>query len=220
MVFGEILEPSSRALWEDDLEFSETFDETLTWNDPKVPLVINNIFICDTLRIVAVFNKCVIGDANAINQLSLGNTKIYRLLNDDYVVTCNGTDVLPGLITEKLAQWLKVARSIFVITSNLTTLLQNTAEKSPCVIRALSYKTINAYPQLESPNMIAGLSASIFSFCIHCNLPSTLYICYFDEVPLDSLNTQILLNLLRKLSLKVLKHYEYEPTFLYNNLYV
>ncbi|KAK4878633.1 hypothetical protein RN001_011139 [Aquatica leii] len=221
MLFGEIIEPNTRALCEDDAEYPENYECNLSWNITEVPDGINNLYISESLRITTLFQKCVIGSTKSYAELTPGNVQIYRVSNDDdYAIICKSTDIIPGLIVEKLEQWLELAKNVVVITSGLITLLQNSHETSPCIIRSLCYKTNSVHPKLEVPNMITGLSASVFSYCVHNDRPCTLYIGFFDEVPLDSLNTHSLLNLFEQLNLRISKRYTFEPTNQFNNLYV
>ncbi|KAF5284262.1 hypothetical protein FQR65_LT00263 [Abscondita terminalis] len=220
MLFGEIIEPSTRAFCDDDPQYLENYRCDLVWDVDQVPETIDNLFVAESTRITTLFHKCLLQNANKYAELTPGYVRIYQAKNDYIVLICNVSDIIPGLVVEALSRWLKSANSVYVITSGLLTSLQNSRASSPCVIRSLCYKTTSTYPKLEVPNMVTGLSASVLSYCIHIDRSCSLYIGFFDEASLDSLNTYALLNLLETFGLRLHKRYEFENSNQSNNLYI
>lgn len=228
MQFGEIVEPSTRALWDDEITDYPENEINYVWlGNSEVPKVVNNVFIGETNQILSVYESCIILSRKPLCELKDTGVKIYQIENNNYIITKASSTAIIGKITELIIPWLKAAKEIYTITSNLLTLYQsnNVAEmtSSPCIIRKLETSIIKKtgnYFNLDVPNLVTGLSASVLSYCKHENLPCILYIAFFDEVTLDSLNTTELTNLLKHLGIKTVKEYVSISKIADNNLYM
>ncbi|KAB0791545.1 hypothetical protein PPYR_03345 [Photinus pyralis] len=219
MVFGEIVEPSTRALCTD--EFSENEILELSWNaTPTIASAINKVFVIETAPLLSFFKMCILGDQEPICKLNETNVKVYELHDNDYIITCENSKATAGHITEKVAPWLKQASEVVVLTSGLVSLLENSDKRSSCIIKQLAYNTERVHPNLDVPNLVTGISASVFSYCVHTNTSCSLFKIFFDELPLDSINTMPLLDLIETVGLNVLKTYKLEATASHSNLYI
>lgn len=99
----------------------------------------------------------------------------------------------------------------------------NTFEERPAaILRYLSNDDISfSCKKLEPPNLIIGLGANIFSYCIHANLKCTFFIAYMDALPLDSINAGPLVELFKQMNLPVENYnLDLKNSIVTNNLYM
>ncbi|KAF2898863.1 hypothetical protein ILUMI_07321 [Ignelater luminosus] len=227
MVFGEIIEPSSRALWEDDfVDYLEDDEQQLQISGNfEVPDKIDKFFIGETGNIISILQKCVLQNTAPICNMVGSGATLYKINHTSYALVYKPqTNVAVGKITEELIPWLNAASNIYVLTSSTLTSLQNSNlnETSPCIIKFLSSKKEKSelYSRLEVPNLVTNLSASILSYSIHKGLTCSLYVGFLEDAPLDSLNTRPLLDLLCNLGINSIKGYVLEDKLPLNNLYM
>ncbi|KAK5638008.1 hypothetical protein RI129_012303 [Pyrocoelia pectoralis] len=210
MVFGEIIEPSTRALCNDEYDDGEICD--LSWKvTPCTPTTVKKLFITDTTPLLSVFKVCILSDVKPKYELNETNLKIYEICDNNYVIASDDPKTISGNITEIIAPWIKCAAEVIILT---------TASDLPSGIKQLSYKMRSIHPKLDVPNLVTGISASVFSYCVHINKNCSLFKVFLDEAPLDSINTVPLLNLIKTLGLNVLKMYKFQETSCYSNLYI
>nr|CAI5868421.1 unnamed protein product [Callosobruchus analis] len=188
LLFGEIVEPSTRALIDDEFdEYPEYTEPSLEYEgDLSVPTKIHSLFFIETERIKKVFSTCMLEHLSPMCKIKNAGIDIIQHFHD----------------------WITRATKIYGITSESSGNYQtmDTGSKPPSIIRTLtSGSTDFNIPNLEPPNLITGLGANVLSYCIHLGLSCCLFIVYFDSSLLDSLNVGPLIELSKKLELPLKK---------------
>ncbi|KAJ8961644.1 hypothetical protein NQ314_005896 [Rhamnusium bicolor] len=226
MVFGEIIEPSTRALIDEDLEEYPEFIESIPkWEgNLEVPQEIETLIFIETEKVLKLFENCVLEEEKVFSEIINAGIKVYNVHKNKYIVVFSEKKELScGEITELFDKWITTAQNIFTITSESICNYQNISlsEKPVSLIRFLSNNVSETfgYNKLESPNLVSGLGASVLSYCIYLGLPCTLFIAYVDTSPLDSVNMGPVLNLLKRIKLTV-KSTKMKITSSSSNLYM
>ncbi|KAJ3665464.1 hypothetical protein Zmor_000958 [Zophobas morio] len=209
MVFGEIVEPSTRALIDDEFEEYPTYTKPqLIWEgNVGVPSNLNTLIFIEGNKLMKLFNALVLNSEMLYSSLNSENINIYNATNNTYIVSYVKKDLTTGEIIEELSQWLRKAKNIYAVVSEPISAYQNLnlSEKPETLIRKLSTDTADTFncEKLESPNLVSGLGAGVVSYCIHSGLKSTLFVVYMDNSPLDSINTSPVVQLMKSLNLSV-----------------
>ncbi|KAJ8945864.1 hypothetical protein NQ318_002703 [Aromia moschata] len=226
MLFGEIVEPSTRALIEDDLEEYPEYTESVPeWEgSSETPRDINGLLFIETEKIGKLFYSCVLGENKPLSKIKNAGIEVFDIGNKQYVVIFSEKkDFTCGEVTELFDPWIRKAKRTFTITSDSIGNYQNSnfTEKPVSLIRTVSNDPSKSfgYEKLESPNLVSGLGASVLSYCIHLDLKCTLFVLYIDTSPLGSVNMEPLLKLVTKLDIPV-KHTEMKISTSSSNLYM
>ncbi|XP_044258416.1 uncharacterized protein LOC123007277 [Tribolium madens] len=209
MVFGEIVEPSTRALIDDEYEeYREYIKPELKWEGTfKAPPDLDTLIFVEGSKILKLFDALVLNKRDLVCMLKVAGIEIFNGKNGKYIVTYTKQEITTGEIIEELVEWLRKAAHIYALTSESAASYQNLQmiEKPETLIRKLSTES-NCFPnykKLESPNLVSGLGADVLSFSIHTGLKSTLFVVYMDNSPLDSINTSPIIQLIKLLDLNV-----------------
>ncbi|XP_018579485.1 uncharacterized protein LOC108917406 [Anoplophora glabripennis] len=209
MVFGEIVEPSTRALIDEDLEEYPEYTESIPdWEgSTEPPGNIDTLIFIETGRVTGIFRNCVLGDQKANSKINNAGIEIFDITAHKYlVVFTEKKEFTCGEIVELLDRWIRAAKHIYTITSESIYSYQNVNlyEKPVSLVKALSNDANSkgfGYSLLEPPNLVTGLGASVLSYCVHIKLKCNLFVMYVDTSPLDSLNMGPLLHLIKKLDI-------------------
>ncbi|KAK9881948.1 hypothetical protein WA026_018142 [Henosepilachna vigintioctopunctata] len=211
MVFGEIVEPSSRAFLDDEsIDFPEYESPEFRWtNKLEIFSDIDSIVFTETKRINELFEKIILHNYVLVNSLNncLNLYKREHSLIAVYKEPKVTEDKLTtGQIVEALEPFLKKIKQIYTITSST---LMSYCEKSKkkenleCFVESLSTK--NSYNfgvrKLIAPNLISGLGSNIFSYCIYNNLICSSFIFYLNNTPPDSINSKPIIELAKNMCL-------------------
>ncbi|KAG5882133.1 hypothetical protein JTB14_005962 [Gonioctena quinquepunctata] len=229
LVFGEIVEPTTRALIDDELEdYPEYIEKRPEWEGScETPSDIDTLLFLETEKVKKLLFCCVLGDLKPIGRLKNAGVEIYNVKKNIYIIThFEHGELNTGQIVDAFGKWISTARKTYAITSESINIYQdiNLTEKPSSLIRMLSSnqnETIK-YNKLQAPNLVTGLGANVLSYCIHIGLKCTLLIAYIDNAPLDSINIGILLELFRKLHIPVIKNVfnEHIEDISSSNLYI
>ncbi|ENN79632.1 uncharacterized protein LOC109534643 [Dendroctonus ponderosae] len=214
MMFGEIVEPSTRALILDADELDELpayKNPIYEWQGDSQPqLDIDNLIFADSPTVLQICSY-ITKNIQPVAQILQEGLAIYKL-DRNYLVVFNGKskDLVVGQLVEVLAPWLRKAQNIHGITSVQTSLFQpwDVYKGSPPITFSRCLTTHQTVPyefckRLESPNLIQSFTASILSYCTHSNLHASLWIVYTDNAPLDSENSAELIRLFRTLGIQM-----------------
>ncbi|XP_066254254.1 proteasome assembly chaperone 1 [Euwallacea similis] len=227
MLFGEIVEPSTRALILDDEDLEEVpqyQSPSYEWQgSPDPPAAIETLFIGESKKVLQTL-LFVISNSQQVATLVNEGLTIYKI-DKNYLITFDrkSKDLVIGEIVELLSPWIKNAKYIHCITSSPVSAFQ-TLEKTSSEItfsRCISTDVevpYNFCKRLEAPNLIEGLSASILTYCVCCNINASLWIIYMDNMPLDSANGAEIVKLFRILGIKVAIDFKCDD--LSSNLYI
>ncbi|CAH0553972.1 unnamed protein product [Brassicogethes aeneus] len=208
MLFGEIVEPSTRALIYDEEEYPNYTKVEPVWDGDSTLKNINTLLFIESNKITTLIKKFVIGDEKPIKKLNNGGLKVYNFAGDKYIVLVEEqTTYCNGEIIEILKDWISNAKSVYTVTSDSISSYQNNDmhEKPEVVLRSLTNKsnTLGCI-NLEIPNLVTGLGASVLSYCKHFDLSCELFVVYMDNSPLDSRNTGPVLEMVKKMGFSVL----------------
>ncbi|KAK3925860.1 Proteasome assembly chaperone 1 [Frankliniella fusca] len=220
-LFGEIVEPVSRALYidessdeEDNLEDSGTNVTKVNWEDdtpssPATILVFYGQLAADFLQKVlhglnpksaAHLKEKLLSRNKVPKELNL---QIYKLSNGIYGCFCPNVDIgkSSSLVLEELVPIFKRCNQVIVVCSLPAPFFKgndSTLDLPSAFMRALYTSTFDqkdvVAPLLESPNLVTGVPASILSWCEVFDKPGCLYVSYTDSPHLDSISAEPLVN--------------------------
>jgi hypothetical protein len=113
MVFGEIVEPSTRALIDDDYEeYPDYVKPDLNWiGDVKVPSDLNTLIFVEGSKVLNLFRSLILASQKPYCNLESGSIQVYKLSNGKYIVTYIQKDITTGEVCIKLIK----KKSLFVI---------------------------------------------------------------------------------------------------------
>lgn len=213
MVFGEIIEPTTRApILDDELEDLPEYKEpTFEWEgNITPPNDIETLVFVETQKVLKVCLS-ITQEIQPVARLKNDGLSIYKF-NNKYLVEFNGKtrNLVIGEIVELMTPWLNKAKSIHGVTSALISTFQPSEilrENSPITFtRCLTNLDNVPYSfckRLETPNVAKELGASVLTYCIHSNVKCSLWVIFTDNTPIDSINSSEIVKLLKKLGFGV-----------------
>uniref|UniRef100_A0A182P707 Proteasome assembly chaperone 1 n=1 Tax=Anopheles epiroticus TaxID=199890 RepID=A0A182P707_9DIPT len=231
--FGEIVEPSTRAFWDDyDEEVADeenTFATSLEWiwyhdqeeltDEQEMQKTLASPFrfvIVEGQKVGGFIGKVLQdGQCKPICQLSCGTVSVFHL-PDEKLLLCVSEELEPnlfGAIAQKLSRWVEAAETVSTVSLQPAVLYKGLAEheqEKVCFIKALgSVETFLAdIGPLEAPNVITGVAAGVASYRKFSGKQSVVYGCYLDSVILDSVSSAPILRLLKALRVPCADRYE------------
>uniref|UniRef100_A0A182NA66 Large ribosomal subunit protein mL66 n=1 Tax=Anopheles dirus TaxID=7168 RepID=A0A182NA66_9DIPT len=240
--FGEIVEPSTRAFWDDYDEEAETSGpssaplEWIWYNDPEestgeqeLQKTLETPFhfvIVEGQKIGAFIRKVLLdGKSNPICSLSCGTVSIFHAPTEGVLLAVS-EELEPNLfgrITQKLSPWVEAAKTLSTVTLQPAVLYKGLTEQERekvCIIKALgTASTLPGVGPLEAPNVITGVAAGAASYRKFQGKQAAVYGCYLDSVILDSASSEPILRLLKALRVPCADRYEmkFKPS---SNLYM
>ncbi|XP_053669814.1 uncharacterized protein LOC128720185 [Anopheles nili] len=232
--FGEIVEPSTRAFWDDydeedendnllldplewiwynggEEESSEELEIQKTLQDPFRFVIIEGQKVSSFVQTAILNGKC-----NPMCQLSSGTVNLFHLPAEKLLL-CVSEELEPNLfgkITNKLSRWLDAAEGLTTISLLPAVMYKGLSEPEQdkvCFIKALNGNallSISGIGQLEAPNVITGVSAGAASYRKFRSKETAIYGCYLDSVILDSVSSAPILRLLKALQIPCADRYE------------
>ncbi|XP_030755704.1 uncharacterized protein LOC115882023 [Sitophilus oryzae] len=225
MVFGEIVEPTTRALILEDEDLENLPDyagPVFQWEGkPEPPDNIETLVFIESQKVIHIVNTLLKG-IEPVALIKDEGVFIYKF-NDRYLVLFTGqlNKLVLGEIVEILAPWLKKAKTIHAITTELINNLKP-AEKYRDVVTVTKCLTNSSElpygSRLETPNLIQGLGATVLTYCLCQKHQAYLWIVYTDHLPLDSMNSAELIKLLKFLGLDIKVSFKESPVV--SNLYM
>uniref|UniRef100_A0A0K8TQX4 Proteasome assembly chaperone 1 n=1 Tax=Tabanus bromius TaxID=304241 RepID=A0A0K8TQX4_TABBR len=216
MDFGEIVEPSSRAFWDDfeEVEDNCKIEVELQYQNPKsdcFPTELDRIIIIEGSNILEFLKATLIKGREPTCRIKNSLVTIYHF--EEYrTIVCISEENdlnLAGALTELLEPWLKVAKKVVTISIQPKILYkgeETTDMHNATFIRGIN-STLKNIPELETPNFITGLSAGAASWRYCQNMSISSYLAYVDSPTLDTLSTEPILKLLNDLEVKCDRKY-------------
>ncbi|XP_055547585.1 uncharacterized protein LOC129731529 isoform X2 [Wyeomyia smithii] len=219
--FGEIVEPSTRAFWDDYDESEEDRAplSPLEWNwlnEDNTEQKIDSIklfLILEGQAIASFVGTAVLKGRSPIARLKNGSTYIYSIPDQSVLVCLSEEKNLNNFsrITKKLVPWLDLAQQVIAISFQPSVMHKGTSMKDKeeaCFIRSLNGQHSDV-KELEAPNVITGLSAGALSYRKFTGqLMASAYVCFLDSSVLDSVSSQPVLRLLESLSIECDVNYQ------------
>ncbi|KAE8745164.1 hypothetical protein FOCC_FOCC008230 [Frankliniella occidentalis] len=218
-LFGEVVEPVSRALYIDESSDDEDTQEDLATNAVKVEWKDE---APNSLNTLLLFNGKLSGDfmlkvLQGINSKSavllkerlLTRSKvskeiqIYKLSNGVYGCLCPTVDIgNSNLVLNELLPVFKLSSQVIIVSTVPAPFYKGndpTLDLPSAFMRILYTSTFDSKdviaPLLEPPNMVTGVPASILNWCEVFKKPGCLYICYSDSNHLDSISAEPLVKI-------------------------
>ncbi|XP_056631220.1 uncharacterized protein LOC130441522 [Diorhabda sublineata] len=227
VLFGEIVEPSTRALIDEDLEeYPEYVEITPKWEgNYETPHEINSLIVIESRIVRDLLNDCILNNQKPICTLINGGIDIYSFKEKQYfVVYYEGKELNACQVVEAIEHWILKAKIIYTIKSDSIYNYQNPflLEKPAYIIKTISNIESNlSYTKLEQPNLVTGLGAAVLSYCIHQQIPKcTLIIIYLHQSQLDSFNSWPILDVFKKMGLSIQHCTIKDRVVNMNNLYM
>lgn len=236
MNFGEILEPSSRAFWDDfddELEgpdFHSKFLANVEWiwltenNILPINIKIQLLVVIEGTGIRDFIKSTILKDLRPIGISKNANIHAYYLLELKQMILFSEENDLnfSGKLTEFIQPFIEKAEH--VITFSLQSKVQYKGDDLESVQNEITFlRGINSklhyIKELNAPNFITGISAGVASLRYIKKLSITSYIGYTDPgSDLDGISVQPILKLFQDIGIKCDKKYisKYkDPSHLY-----
>jgi len=228
MEFGELIDPETRAFWEDydEFEAGNRNLENLSWkwmddelsNDYEVK-PFEKFFVIEGKRIFDFINKTTLKNAAPICQLESYKTAIYNFPEQNYVICLTeGNDIdVTAQITELLKPWLEKA-AIVVSLSFQAAYSYNTSKEfdKQCFVRTVANTDksnqleLEFVEPIEDSNIVYGVSAGVSTWRhVHAK-PFSCYAIYIDCPAVDSTVASPILKLFNALTIKCDSKYVYK----------
>ncbi|XP_058118013.1 proteasome assembly chaperone 1 [Anopheles ziemanni] len=229
--FGEIVEPSTRAFW-DDYDEQEESDSpanvVLEWlclngqdhasEEAAIQKTLQEPFrfvILEGQKISSFVTTAILrGSTSLAFQLSCGTVNVFHLPAEKLLV-CVSEEIEPNLfgsVTEKLSRWLEATESVITISLLPAVMYKGASEREQeqvCFIKALNKNVSLAdIGQLEAPNVITGVAGGAVSYRKFLGKDAAAYACFLDSVELDSVSSEPILRLLKALRVPCADRYE------------
>ncbi|XP_053693158.1 uncharacterized protein LOC128741390 [Sabethes cyaneus] len=213
--FGEIVEPSTRAFWDDYDESEEDRAPLppLEWNwlnEDNTEQKLNSIkllLILEGQAITSFVGTAVLKGRSPIARLAGISTYLYSIPEQEMLVCLSEEKILNNFsrITEKLIPWLSSAQRVIAISFQPSVMHKGTSaddKEKACFIRSLNGQ-LSEIRELEAPNVITGLSAGALSYRKFTGQQmASAYVCFLDSSILDSVSSKPVLQLLKLLSVE------------------
>ncbi|XP_053659425.1 proteasome assembly chaperone 1 [Anopheles marshallii] len=229
--FGEIVEPSTRAFWNDYDEEAADEETTLTklewiwYNDQEesseeqeMQKTLHPPFhfvIVEGQKVGSFIGKVLQnGQCKPICQLSCGTVSVFHLTTEKLLL-CVSEELDPNLfgqIAHRLSRWLDAAETVSTVSLQPAVLYKGLSEheqEKVCFIKALTgIQILDDIGLLEAPNVITGVAAGVASYRKFGGKDTAVYGCYLDSVILDSVSSEPILRLLKALRVPCADRYE------------
>ncbi|XP_052866686.1 uncharacterized protein LOC128272844 [Anopheles cruzii] len=226
--FGEIVEPSTRAFWDDydedeqdkppfePLEWIWFNDQDGTTEEVEIRKTLVDPFrmlIFEGQKVGSFVGAAILkGNNSPLLQLSSGTVSIFHVPSERLIV-CVSEEIDPNLfghITEKLAPWLDAADSVTSVSLQPAVLYKGAAEhelEKVCFIKGLS-GTAEGVGPLDPPNVLTGVAAGAVGYRKFRGKQAAVYGCYLDSIAIDSVSSEPILRLLKSIGLPCADRYE------------
>ncbi|XP_059620677.1 uncharacterized protein LOC132264473 [Phlebotomus argentipes] len=212
--FGEILEPVSRAFWDDydDLADNEEF-KLPEWNaeekDVICPEDVTSCIVIEGYKVEELMKLLLLKDANPIARLKSGSVSLYHLQHLGCLICLSEEKNLNyyGSITELLKPFIEKTPQVTCISIQPISMHRGErGSKEDDPDSAAFVRGINSvFPEIQSlkePNLITGVAAGVASWRKFHDLPAPCYVLYIEALRLDSQTIAPLVRILEKLGLQ------------------
>lgn len=194
-------------------------------NAEEYPTNINLFVVFEGQGITSFLNETILKNTMPVCQLVKGNASIYHLPNDITICVSEEKDLnLFSAITEKLEKWIKIANRVIGITFQPQVVYKGMNNKDAAkisFIKTLSTDTNeDEYEVLGVPNIVSGVVAGAVTWRKYNNLSATCYAIFLESLVFDSLSTQPIINLLKKLAIPCNDKFEFSKINTKSNLYI
>ncbi|CAO1405874.1 unnamed protein product [Diamesa serratosioi] len=202
--FGEILEPVSRAFYDDydEEDANATRIPELKWMNDKVttPKDLKNFVIVEGVNALNIINCPILNSKSSIVEILNHKVSLYEFSEQKLIICVAEEKDLNyfGVITELLKPWIEIAENVNCISIQSLSEYKHKDQQEGCLIRGIK-SNLKDVPELEVPNFITGLSAGIASYRKFKSLSYSVYVAYVDIF--DIFSVKAILDLLKKLKL-------------------
>lgn len=224
--FGEIVEPSSRNVWEDWDEGLVQDYSRLCWqndigilNNIESLIVLEGKYLSDSLKVQTDIKMDLV---NSVPQLNLDLYKITEF--NKFICVIKDYDLVQSSeIVELMKDLILKSNNVVTILTRPLVEYQSEVFAQDCIIRCLSTSTPVSgvcgnvkLPKLEQPNIISGVSSGVVWLRENMGLPALAVVIYLELA--EEQKIQELQTLLQNLNIATLK--PAPAQMLSSNLYV
>ncbi|EEB20021.1 hypothetical protein Phum_PHUM600210 [Pediculus humanus corporis] len=206
--FGEIIEPTTRALF-NDFSDEEDCSQNLQITFAEIFLLDNNT--SPAAEIIIDSNESDYSNDPEISKKKILPSRIFLNKNNAIcLISSSFTSESGYFFTQAILKFLQVSNKVYIFTNDS---LYNYKTESLYdlpfgFIKELktSYSSQkNLVDLLETPNFITGVSGAILSWCEIFKKNATAFICYTDQQKLDSITAEPYLSVFKKLNSTLLQ---------------
>ncbi|GAB0099251.1 Proteasome assembly chaperone 1 [Sergentomyia squamirostris] len=205
--FGEILEPISRAFWDDydDLTENEEYKQP-EWNaddrDVICPENLKSFIVVEGQKAEELMKLLVLGDVKPFLSLKTGYVSLYHLPETKTMICTSEEKNLNyyGPITEVLSRFIDKTPEVVGISIQPSSLHKGQKDGDSdkvSFIRGLNSPFSEIYP-LKEPNFITGVSAGVASWRKFHDLTCFCFAVYVEALRFDSQTIEPLVGILKK----------------------
>uniref|UniRef100_A0A1L8DT61 Proteasome assembly chaperone 1 n=1 Tax=Nyssomyia neivai TaxID=330878 RepID=A0A1L8DT61_9DIPT len=208
--FGEILEPVSRAFWDDydDLNDNEEYRKP-EWNAEEKDVICDAttkaFIVIEGDKVEELMKLLILKDINPIAKLKSGKVSLYHIADLKIVICLSEEKNLNyyGPITELLKPFIEKTPQVISISIQPSSLHKGPREgdtDNVSFIRGIDSPLPEITP-LKEPNFITGISAGVASWRKFHNLPTPCYVMYVEALRLDSQTIEPFVRILDKIGI-------------------
>uniref|UniRef100_A0A336MA93 Proteasome assembly chaperone 1 n=1 Tax=Culicoides sonorensis TaxID=179676 RepID=A0A336MA93_CULSO len=210
--FGEIVEPTSRAFWNDYDEIGDERQEfpEIKWiwqneeNQPQLPSDLEIFLIVEGFGVLDFMNSILLKNQSPVCHLSIGQASIYHLPNQKLAVCLTDEKDLNYFspMTTAMDPWMKAAKNVYAISFHSASTYKGeeiSETVDGCFIRGVNSKS-ESIKELEVPNIITGISAGVVSYCKFHKREASAFVVYMESPIFDSITTKPIIKLFKELN--------------------
>lgn len=219
--FGEIVEPVSRAFYDDydDASLNLPFERfefvdflqshcknfcfvlRPAWIfSEEVPGKIQNFIVIEGNNAMNLVSPSILKKTSPMAKLEGHKVEVFNLPNVTICVVEEKNLNYFATITELLEPWIKIAEHCTIVSLQSTSEFKSDEVMETCIVRSIK-SSLADVPALEAPNFITGVVAGVGTFRQLNDLPFACFVVYIDLFDVFAIRT--VLNLLKRLQLPV-----------------
>uniref|UniRef100_A0A6B2EAJ8 Proteasome assembly chaperone 1 n=1 Tax=Phlebotomus kandelakii TaxID=1109342 RepID=A0A6B2EAJ8_9DIPT len=208
--FGEILEPVSRAFWDDYDDLAENAEFKLPeWNaeakDVVCPGSVKTCLVIEGHKVEELTKLLLLKSLNPIAKLKSGKVSLFYLPDMEVVLCVSEEKNLNnyGPITELLKPFIEKTPEVVSISIQPSSLHRGPKEGDSdkvSFVRGIDSALPDILP-LQEPNFITGVAAGVASWRKFKDLQTPCYVIYVESLRFDSETIEPLVRILEKLGI-------------------
>ncbi|CAK1585445.1 unnamed protein product [Parnassius mnemosyne] len=227
-LFGEVVEPISRNIWEDWDEIIIERDDSnskLHWdNEVVINKTIDSFYLLDGKYLKQFVNTTHLQLINTVKEVNLNIYEIHTHTHNKYICTIMDYNlILSSEIVQLLQPYFEFCKNVLTVQCiSMSEYRTNQLNIQPCLIRGIyTSKALNTseldIPKLEQPNILSGVPAGVITLRQHLDQMGIALICYVEYT--EDYQIEELQKLLHKLEIG--SNIQKGPSIVLNsNLYI
>ncbi|XP_055716645.1 uncharacterized protein LOC129810299 [Phlebotomus papatasi] len=209
--FGEILEPVSRAFWDDydDLTDNEEYKKP-EWNAEEKDIIcpgnVKSCIVIEGDKVEELMKLLILNEAKPIARLKSGKVSLFHLPDVGSIICVSEEKTLNyfAAITELMKPFIEKTPQVVCISIQPSSLHKGPKEGDSdkvSFIRGLD----SPFPEivaLKEPNFITGVCAGVASWRKFNDLSTSCYVVYVETLRFDSQTIEPLIRILQKIGVR------------------